>query len=83
MITNDDENSYYPAVKSWSRLLTGITSNYNGDFYCLNVFHSYRTEGITSNYNGDFYCLNFFHSYRTKETLKNIKKYAKIMTIVM
>ena len=25
-------------------LLKGITSNHNGGFYCLNYFHSYRTE---------------------------------------
>ena len=27
-----------------SSLLRGVKSNYNGDFYCLNCFHSYRTE---------------------------------------
>ena len=26
-----------------SGLLKGITSNHNGDFYCLNYLHSYRT----------------------------------------
>ena len=30
--------------KSLSALLRGITSNHNGDFYCLNCFHSYSTE---------------------------------------
>ena len=25
-------------------LLRGITSNHNGDFYCLNCFHSYSTK---------------------------------------
>ena len=50
MITNDDERSdgvknwHYLAVKSLSRLLKGITSNHDGDFYCLNCFHSYRTK---------------------------------------
>ena len=44
MITNDDENWDYLAVKSISRLLKGITSNHKGDFYCLNCFHSYRTK---------------------------------------
>ena len=61
MITNDNENWHYLTVKSLSRLFRGITSNHDGDFYCLNCFHSYRT----------------------KETLKNIKKYAKIMIIVL
>ena len=43
MISNG-ENWHYLAVKSLSRLLRGITSNHVGDYYCLNSFHSYRTE---------------------------------------
>ena len=30
--------------KSISALLRGITSNHNGDFYCLSCRHSYRTK---------------------------------------
>ena len=44
MISNS-ENWHYLAVKSLSRLLRGISSNHDGDYYyCLNCFHSYRTE---------------------------------------
>ena len=43
MISNS-EKWHYLAVKSLSRLLRGITSNHDGDYYCLNCFHSYRTE---------------------------------------
>ena len=43
MISNG-ENWHYLAVKSLSRLLRGITSNHNGDYYCLNCFQSYSTE---------------------------------------
>ena len=43
MISNG-ENWHYLAAKSLSRLLRGISSNNDGDFYCLNCFHSYRTE---------------------------------------
>ena len=43
MISNG-ENWHYLPVKSLSRLLRGITSNHDGDYYCLNCFHSYRTE---------------------------------------
>ena len=43
MISNG-ENWHYVAVKSLYRLLRGITSNHDGDYYCLNCFHSYRTE---------------------------------------
>ena len=38
---------------------------------------------VTGNNNGDFYCLNCFHAYRTKKNLKHIKRYVKIMIIVM
>ena len=30
--------------KKPSELLRRITSTYGGDFYCLNCFHSFRTE---------------------------------------
>ena len=40
MIT-DNEKWHYLAVKSVSGLLRGTTSNHDGDFYCLNYFHSY------------------------------------------
>ena len=43
MISNG-EKWHYLAVKSFSRLLRGISSNHNSDYYCLNCFHSYRTE---------------------------------------
>ena len=43
MISNG-ENWHYLAVKIISRLLRGISSNHNSDYYCLNCFHSYRTE---------------------------------------
>ena len=35
---------HYTAVKRLSGLLRGVTGNNNGDFYCLNCFHAYRTE---------------------------------------
>ena len=43
MISNG-KNWHYLAVKSLSRLLRSISSNHNSDYYCLNCFHSYRTE---------------------------------------
>ena len=42
MIT-DGEKWHYLAVKRLSALLNGITSNHNGDFYCLNCFCAYTT----------------------------------------
>ena len=43
MITDDGEKWHYLAVRSLYALLRGILSSNNGDFYCLNYFHSYRT----------------------------------------
>ena len=43
MIT-DGEKWHDLAVKKLSALLREITSNNNGDFYCLNCFHSYSTK---------------------------------------
>ena len=44
MITDETNNWHYLAVKSISGLLRGITSNHNGDFYCLNFFQVYTIE---------------------------------------
>ena len=35
---------HYLAVKKLSALLRGITSKHDGDFYCLNYLHSFRTK---------------------------------------
>ena len=44
MITDGTTNWHYLAIKNISGLLRGITSNHNGDLYCLNYFDSYRTN---------------------------------------
>ena len=43
MISNG-ENWHYLVVKNLPELFNGITSNDKEDFYCLNIFHSYRTK---------------------------------------
>ena len=51
MISNGEEREaksegrrcHYFAVKKLSSILRGITSQNNGDFYCLNCLHSFRT----------------------------------------
>ena len=50
MITDGKENWHYLARKSISALLRGITSSHNGDFCCLNCFHSYRTLNALKNH---------------------------------
>ena len=44
LMISDGKKWHYLVVKNLSRLLRGITSNHKEDFYCLNCFHSYRTE---------------------------------------
>ena len=44
MITDGETNWHYLAIKNISGLLRGITSNHDGDFYCLNCFHSYTSK---------------------------------------
>ena len=44
LVITDGEKWHYLAVRSSSTLLRRITSNHNGDFYCLKCLHSYRTK---------------------------------------
>ena len=43
LIIGDSEKWHYLAVKNLPRLLRGISSNHDGDHYCLGCFHSYST----------------------------------------
>ena len=45
-MTTGGKKSHYLAVKSFSALLRGRTSKHEGNFYCLNCFHSYRIENM-------------------------------------
>ena len=61
MIT-DGKKWHYLAVKSLPALLRGITSNNNGEFYCLNCFHAYTTKNRLEKHkkvceNHDHYCV--------------------------
>ena len=38
------EGWHYLAIKTLSAVLHGITSKHDGDFYCMNCLHSFRTE---------------------------------------
>ena len=44
LIITDGEKWHYIAITSLSGLLRGVTSNHNGDFYCLHCFHAYTTR---------------------------------------
>ena len=39
-----NEDGFNHPIRSLSRLFHGITSNHNGDFYCLYCLHSFRTD---------------------------------------
>ena len=47
---SDGEKWHYLTVKILSALLKEITSKYDGDFYCLNCFHSYALEKSLENH---------------------------------
>ena len=44
LMLTDGDKWHYTAVTRLSGLLRGITSNHNGDFYCLNCFHVYTIK---------------------------------------
>ena len=60
MIPDKNNRWHYLAVKSFLALFRGTTSNYHGDFYCLNCFHSYTTHNKLKKYervcNNHDYC---------------------------
>ena len=43
------EDGFNRPTKSLSRSFRGITANHNGDFYCLNCLHSFRTDNALKN----------------------------------
>ena len=63
----------YLAVKSVSALLRGITSNYDGDFYCLNCFHSYTTMKKLKRHGKICRNHDFCHMIMPKENNKMLK----------
>ena len=73
MITNDNENWHYLAVKSLSGLLRGIISNCNGDFYCLNCLYSYRTKERLQKHEKVCKGHDYFYVKMPNEDKKNIK----------
>ena len=68
MISNG-QNWHYLVVKNLSGLLRGITSTHKEDFYCLNCFHSYRTENKREAHKK--ICGNHDHCYVEMPTKNN------------
>ena len=69
----DSKKWHYLAIKKLSALLRGITSKHNGDFYCLNCFHSFRMENKLEKHKN--VCKNYDYCYveKPKEDNKVLK----------
>ena len=72
MIT-DDKKWHYLAVKKLSALFRGITSNNNGNFYCLNCFCSYRTENALKKHKKVYENHDYCHLEMSEEDNKILK----------
>ena len=44
------DDGFNRLTRSLSRLFRGVTSNHDGDFYCLNCLHSFRTDNALEKY---------------------------------
>ena len=81
MIT-DGEKWHYLAIKKLSALLCKITSKHDGDFYCLNCLHSFRTENKLKEHEN--VCKSHDYCYIEMPKIGSILKYnngAKFMKI--
>ena len=72
MIT-DGEKWHYLALKSLSALLRGLTSNHNGDFYCLNCFRSYSTKNRLEKREADCFDHDYCYVKMPNEGNKTLK----------
>ena len=70
MITDDSNRWHDLAVKNLPALLSGITSNHHGGFYCLNCFHSCTTHNKLKKH--ERVCNN--HDYCPAEMPKELEK---------
>ena len=46
------DDGFTRLIKRLSKLFRGITSNHDGDFYCLNCLHSFRPDNALKNMKG-------------------------------
>ena len=66
---------HYLAVKKLPALLRGIKSSHNGDFYCINCLHSFRTKNKFKKHKN--VCKNHDYCYMEMPT-----KYKKILKYI-
>ena len=72
-------------MKKLSALLRGITSKHEGDFYCLNCFHSYKTKDKLKKHEN--VCKNHDYCYvempiEVNKMLKYIIYYADVESLL-
>ena len=73
MIT-DGKKWHYLAVKSLSRLLQGIASNHDDEYYCMNCLYSFRTENKLKSHENLCKDYNYCHMIMLEKD-DNILKY--------
>ena len=83
MIANKEkEGWHYLAVNKLSTLLRGITSKHDGDFYCLNSLHSFRTENKLKSHEKVCKNKNFYGIVMSSEKA-NILEFINIWSQIM
>ena len=76
LMTTAEKKWHYLAVKSFSAILHGIKLKYliankfNSSFYCINYFHSFKTENKLILYKN--ICINHDYSYKKKHEIHNV-----------
>ena len=74
MITENESNWHYLAIKNLPRLYSGLSSNHHGDFICRNFGHAYRTDNALKEHEN--LCYDHDHcDVKMPEPGKNILKY--------
>ena len=72
-MTTDGKKWHYLAWRSLQALFRGISSNHNGDFYCLNCCHSYRPENRLKKHEKVFNNQDYCYVEMPKEHNKILK----------
>ena len=55
------DNGFNRSIRNLSRLFRRITSNNNGDFYCLGCLHSFQTDNALKRHERLCNNHNYFH----------------------
>ena len=73
LMVTDGKEWHYLAVEKLSALLRRITSNHNGDFYCINCLHSFRKKNELKNHKNVCKNHDYCHIEMPKENNKILK----------